>query len=447
MPLQNYINKALPAPLVTTVNSSAASFQVGSTAGYPTPPFKISIERGSANEEVCWVTSVDATHFSGLTRGYDNTTAITHTAGVLIEHVVSAEDYTLANRHVFDTTRDDHTQYARKDTVTTKGDIYVRDNVGLVRLGVGADNLALVADSTQTTGLKWDAVLRQALLTTKGDIYIRDATNVVRLAVGTNGQVIMADSAQAAGVRWDSLAAYLRGDVLTTKGDIYVRDASGVVRVGVGANGTALLADSAQASGVRWGTLTPGAADFVICTSSTRPTPRAGLTIFETDTFKTLQYTTFGTGWRPPWALPWGRVPNGHVVKTNAHSSIGTGWTDVSGLSVTYDLLAGRSYRVKVSCWTQTGTSAAFPQLAIRDSLNNAIALTYPSGTATVANSALPGEVEYSYNNNTTVAGWTHKASVFFNANGNNQAGVVSSGGGQNAWIRVEDTGPSANPS
>lgn len=40
--------------------------------------------------------------------------------------------------------------------LTTKGDLYTFTTVD-ARLGVGADNLCLVADSTQATGLKWAA--------------------------------------------------------------------------------------------------------------------------------------------------------------------------------------------------------------------------------------------------------------------------------------------------
>ena len=50
---------------------------------------------------------------------------------------------------------DDHPQYTRKDTLTTKGDIYVRDGTNPNRLGVGANTQRLEADSTTLTGIKW----------------------------------------------------------------------------------------------------------------------------------------------------------------------------------------------------------------------------------------------------------------------------------------------------
>lgn len=39
--------------------------------------------------------------------------------------------------------------------LTTKGDLYTRDSTSDTRLPVGADGLCLVADSAETTGLKW----------------------------------------------------------------------------------------------------------------------------------------------------------------------------------------------------------------------------------------------------------------------------------------------------
>lgn len=58
---------------------------------------------------------------------------------------------------------------------------------GLVKISGGTTSA--VADPNQT-------------VTTKGDILVRDASELVRLAVGTNNQVLTADSAEASGVKW-----------------------------------------------------------------------------------------------------------------------------------------------------------------------------------------------------------------------------------------------------
>jgi len=57
------------------------------------------------------------------------------------------------------TTGDVHTQYTRKDTLTTKGDIYAASGASTpARRAVGTDKQVLVSDSTQGTGLNWDWV-------------------------------------------------------------------------------------------------------------------------------------------------------------------------------------------------------------------------------------------------------------------------------------------------
>lgn len=50
---------------------------------------------------------------------------------------------------------DDHTQYPLKTILTTKGDVYVRDASGPIRVGVGTNGQHLEADSAQASGVKW----------------------------------------------------------------------------------------------------------------------------------------------------------------------------------------------------------------------------------------------------------------------------------------------------
>jgi hypothetical protein len=53
---------------------------------------------------------------------------------------------------------DDHTQYVRKTTLTTKGDILVRDGTQVIRMGAGTNGSYLMADSAAATGLAWTTV-------------------------------------------------------------------------------------------------------------------------------------------------------------------------------------------------------------------------------------------------------------------------------------------------
>lgn len=80
-------------------------------------------------------------------------------------------------------------------------------------LGQLAPGVTAVTDHGLLSGLGDDDhtqyVLR-SILTTKGDIFVRDASGVIRLAVGANGQVLTADSAEASGLKY----ATVKGEVL-----------------------------------------------------------------------------------------------------------------------------------------------------------------------------------------------------------------------------------------
>lgn len=123
-------------------------------------------------------------------------------------------------------------------------------------------------------------------LTTKGDVIGHDGTDSLRLAVGTNAYALLADSTQATGIKWGqvSLTAGVTGTLpianggtaqttataafaalapTTTKGDIIADDGSNPIRVAVGTNGTFLKADSGATPGVAW------AAQTVTCRKDT----------------------------------------------------------------------------------------------------------------------------------------------------------------------------------
>jgi hypothetical protein len=112
--------------------------------------------------------------------------------------------------------------------LTTKGDLHTYSTTD-ARLPIGANGTFLVADSTTTTGLRWQAPANtddiaegttnlyytDARVTTrfntlipavaKGDILVQGATVLSRLPVGSNDQVLLADSTTATGLRWGAV--------------------------------------------------------------------------------------------------------------------------------------------------------------------------------------------------------------------------------------------------
>lgn len=116
---------------------------------------------------------------------------------------------------------------ATKSPLTTKGDLWGFDTANN-RIPVGANNLALVANSGAALGVNWAAIvnsvaagagisvsastggvtitntgLTSSPLTTKGDLWGFD-TGQNRVPVGTNGYLLMADSAQTLGVGYST---------------------------------------------------------------------------------------------------------------------------------------------------------------------------------------------------------------------------------------------------
>jgi len=112
--------------------------------------------------------------------------------------------------------------------LTTKGDLHTYSTTD-ARLPIGANGTFLVADSTTTTGLRWQApadtdditegttnlYYTDARVTTrfntliptvaKGDLLVQGATVLSRLPVGSNDQVLLADSTTVTGLRWGAV--------------------------------------------------------------------------------------------------------------------------------------------------------------------------------------------------------------------------------------------------
>jgi len=80
--------------LTSPISNSTTSIVVGATTGFPSSfPFTLAIDYNTSSEEL-----VDVTNIAGLTltvnRHVDGTTAVSHAAGAVIRHVISARDMT-----------------------------------------------------------------------------------------------------------------------------------------------------------------------------------------------------------------------------------------------------------------------------------------------------------------------------------------------------------------
>jgi hypothetical protein len=105
-------------------------------------------------------------------------------------------------------------QAVLQNKAVAKGDLVAAPSANhFSRLPVGSDGQILIADSTQTTGIKWAAapgggfVATDAIWDTKGDLAVASGADAAsKLPVGSNGQVLTADSTQTLGVKWAAAA-------------------------------------------------------------------------------------------------------------------------------------------------------------------------------------------------------------------------------------------------
>lgn len=161
MPTRRYFVNAAPMLNLTAgVSDSDTSISVSDTSEYPSSfPFTVCLERSTANEEVCLVTSKTSTSFT-VTRGWDGTAAISHLNGSSVEHTTAAVDFNEASDHLTDASTDVHSQYMLKSLITGKGALVTGTASSTPSsLTVGSNNNVLIADSSAASGIKWGQVV------------------------------------------------------------------------------------------------------------------------------------------------------------------------------------------------------------------------------------------------------------------------------------------------
>jgi hypothetical protein len=90
---REFVGNALKTTLSANISNSATSFSCVNGSSFPTGDnntFVISIGRGTAFEEKILCSSRSSNTFTVSERGYDGTTALEHTTGESIDHVLDA---------------------------------------------------------------------------------------------------------------------------------------------------------------------------------------------------------------------------------------------------------------------------------------------------------------------------------------------------------------------
>jgi hypothetical protein len=135
-----------------TVASGTGSALMGGVTLAPgnVDQFTVAIDVDTQNEEIVFITNVSSDTFT-IVRGQAGTSAISHTGGATVKHVLTSSDLTFYTTGV--ATADDAIP---ESVVTAKADLLVGASSGVVdNLAVGTDGQVLTADATQTLGVKW----------------------------------------------------------------------------------------------------------------------------------------------------------------------------------------------------------------------------------------------------------------------------------------------------
>lgn len=158
---RKYSSISVETTLASTISNSATTMTVAAGTGSAlmggvtlaagnVDIFTVALDVDTQNEEVIYITAASTDTFT-IVRGQAGTSAISHTGGATVKHVLTSADLTFYTTGV--ATAD---AAVPESVVTAKADLLVGASSGVVdNLAVGTNGQVLTADSTQTLGIKW----------------------------------------------------------------------------------------------------------------------------------------------------------------------------------------------------------------------------------------------------------------------------------------------------
>jgi hypothetical protein len=209
--------------------------------------FTVALDVDTQNEEVVYITQVSSDTFT-IVRARAGTSAISHTGGATVKHVLTSDDLNFYTAGV--ATADAAIPNA---IVTAKGDIIAASASAVPdNLAVGTNGQVLTADSTATLGVKW------ATPTDVNLTFNAKTANYTLIASDVNKLVTMSDAG--------TLTLTVPNGVFTTGQQINVQ------RLGAGAvqirsDGTSVLT-STGATSTAPDLRAQFSAATIVCTSS-----------------------------------------------------------------------------------------------------------------------------------------------------------------------------------
>lgn len=158
---RKYSSISVETTLASGISNSATTMTVAAGTGSAlmggvtlasgnTDIFTVALDVDTQNEEVVYITAVSSDTFT-IVRARAGTSAISHTGGATVKHVLTSDDLNFYTAGV--ATAD---AAVPESVVTAKADLLVGASSGVVdNLAVGTNGQVLTADATQTLGVKW----------------------------------------------------------------------------------------------------------------------------------------------------------------------------------------------------------------------------------------------------------------------------------------------------
>jgi hypothetical protein len=155
------------------------------------------------------------TTLSSMTRGVDGTSALSHTAGETVRHILFAEDIDEANEHINNTGLDHHTQYhtaARHAAVPHTSAMLQTDSVGTDEIAANAVTSSELANNAVTAGKIASGGISASAMFASGVVdaaaIATDAVGSAEIAADAVGASELADASVAQANFVSPLAAY-----------------------------------------------------------------------------------------------------------------------------------------------------------------------------------------------------------------------------------------------
>jgi hypothetical protein len=205
---RKYSSISVETTLASGISNSATSMTVATGAGSAlmggvtlaagnVDIFTVALDVDTQNEEIVYITAVSGDTFT-IVRGQAGTSAISHTGGATVKHVLTSADLNFYTAGV--ATAD---AAVPATVVTAKADLLVGASSGVVdNLAVGTNNQVLTADSTQTLGVKWatpssgDVTLTGTQTLTNKTLTDPVVTESVNAQTGTTYTAVLTDAKQ-----------------------------------------------------------------------------------------------------------------------------------------------------------------------------------------------------------------------------------------------------------